>query len=44
MNIDSVAYRVLQKLKDGSLDDKKTRELAIMDLEYSLEHCKDTAN
>jgi hypothetical protein len=44
MNIEYTAYQALMRLKDNSIDDKRARQMAINQLEYSLEHAKLCAN
>jgi hypothetical protein len=40
MDINHSAFQALRKLQDNSLDDKRAREMAMRDLEYCLEYCK----
>jgi hypothetical protein len=44
MNIENSAFQALRMLQDNSLDDKRAREMAIRNLEYSLEYCKNSCN
>lgn len=44
MNIEYTAFQILRMLQDNTLEDKKAREMAIRQLEYSMEHAKNSCN
>lgn len=44
MNIDYTAFQILRMLQDNTLEDKRAREMAISQLEYSMEHAKNSCN
>lgn len=44
MNIEYTAFQVLRMLQDNTDGNKRTREMAIRQLEYSMEHAKNSCN